>query len=130
MLGKDYPDILKRSEQILDFYEKSIDNRSKRNCPNLGILITQYLMSQKKRDIYHLIDEMFARNCLWSLNDKYACSGIVVYDDSTQNFKIVDINITILPVRAFIRGLVGSVGRVPSAIDGCHCHHDPNNFRP
>jgi hypothetical protein len=89
-LEKDHPDIMKRGELILDFFEKDEKNRDKNVCPNLGILMTQYLMSRKNRDLIKLIDEMFARNVLWSLMKPNECKGVITWDKIKNKFVIQD----------------------------------------
>lgn len=90
--------INQRSEQILDFFEKSSSNRDKKMCGNLGILMTQYLTSKKKRDIGLLIDEMLTRNVLWSLKKPNECKDCIGYNPGTKSFYITDmtkwINVT------------------------------------
>ena len=81
-----------RAEQILDFFEKDIRNRDKKMCGNLGILMTQYLTSNKKRDIGLLIDEMLARNVMWSLKKPNECKSCVGYNPTTKSFYITDMS--------------------------------------
>ncbi|MCJ7637694.1 MAG: hypothetical protein MUO21_09425, partial [Nitrososphaeraceae archaeon] len=79
-----------RAEQILDFFEKDPNNRDKKMCGNLGILMTQYLTTRKKRDIGHLVDEMLARNVMWSLKKPAECKSCVGYNPGTKSFYISD----------------------------------------
>ncbi len=79
-----------RAEQILDFFEQDKNNRDKKMCGNLGILMTQYLTSKKKRDIGHLVDEMLARNVMWSLKKPAECKSCVGYNPTSKQFYISD----------------------------------------
>ncbi len=95
MLSKISPDLLEKGEKILDTFEASIDNRDKTKCPNLGVLMTQYLMTQKKRDYNCLLDEMYARNCLWSLMKPKDCKKCIQFDKDKKTFNITDIELWI-----------------------------------
>lgn len=79
-----------RADQILDFFEKDNKNRDKKICGNLGILMTQYLISKKNRNFNHLIDEMLARNVMWSLKQTKECKTCLGFDSKTNKFYITD----------------------------------------
>ena len=87
-----------RSEQILDFFEQNDNNRDKKMCGNLGILMTQYLVSKKKRNISYLVDEMLARNVMWSLKKPGECKSCIGFNEISKKFYITNmdkwINIT------------------------------------
>lgn len=89
VLTKDCPSLQNKIEQILDQYEKFPNNRQKKSCGNLGILMTQYMMTKKDRDIGLLVEEVLARNVLWSLKKPETCLSCVGYN---KDFYITDIN--------------------------------------
>ena len=91
VLERDYKEIRQRTETILDYFEKDPKNRDKKICPNVGILMTQYLMSDKQRDNVKLVKEMFARNCLWSLMKPSECKNFVEWNKDKSKFVITDI---------------------------------------
>ena len=91
VLEKDYPEMHNRSEQILDYFEANFRNRNKKVCGNIGILMTQYLMSKKNRNINCLVDELLTRNVLWSLKKPNECKDCVGYDPKEKLFYITDI---------------------------------------
>lgn len=89
-IGRDDNKFLDKGENILDFFEKDDTNRDKKVCPNLGILMTQYLMSKKQRTFGALIDELLTRNVLWSLMKVKDCNGVVDYNITDKKFMITN----------------------------------------
>lgn len=92
VLEKEYPQLQYQEEKILDFFEKNAQYRDKKMCGNVGILMTQYLTSKKKRDIGCLVDEMLSRNVLWSLKKPNECKDCVTFDLTQNKFRITNIN--------------------------------------
>lgn len=77
VIKRDHPQIIARADEILDSFEGGQTN--KKECPNLGILMTLYLLSTKERGYETLIHEMFARNCSWALGDPRGLAEVVKY---------------------------------------------------
>jgi hypothetical protein len=92
VLEKEHPQLHLQGEKILDFFEKDKKNRDKKICGNIGILMTQYLMSNKTRDINCLVDELLSRNVLWSLKKPGECKGCIGFSSKADKFYIKDIN--------------------------------------
>jgi len=91
-LGKNDKQFNDCQEQILDFFESNPTNRDKKSCPNIGILMTQYLTSRKGRNIELLVDELLTRNVLWSLKKPIECIDCVKYDAIAREFYITNID--------------------------------------
>jgi hypothetical protein len=92
VLEKEYPQLQQQEDKILDFFESNGNNRDKKICGNIGILMTQYLTSKKKRNINHLVDELLARNVLWSLKKPNECKECIGFNSKTNQFYITNIN--------------------------------------
>lgn len=85
--------VVNRCNEYLDRFEEGVEWRSKKNTPNLGVLMTQYLFSNKTRDYGHLIDEVLARNILWTLQSpREVYKKVVDIDTATGDFKIIDMD--------------------------------------
>lgn len=102
-------DVRSKFNKILDKFNES-NNQNKKVCPNVGVLMTTYLLTNNKYNYELLIKEMFGRNVLWSLINVKDCvnSGrtkkvdkngnickdkiIVDYDVNDNKFKIIDLD--------------------------------------
>lgn len=92
VLEKDNPLIGHRQEKILDYFESNIMNRDKKVCPNIGILMTQYLVSKHKRNIEYLVDELLTRNVLWSLKKPNECIDCIGFNPNKKEFSITNMD--------------------------------------
>lgn len=90
VLEKYCPKLGQQTEKILDFFEQNSANRDKKVCGNIGILMTQYLTTTRPRNVNYLIDELLARNVLWSLKKPNECKSCVGYDAKKKQFYITD----------------------------------------
>jgi hypothetical protein len=91
LLGNNDSEFEQCHEKLLDMFESQNKYRDKKICPNLGILMTQYLLTKKDRDYNILIDELLTRNVLWSLKKVSECKDCVKYDIIEEKFLIIDL---------------------------------------
>lgn len=68
MCGKVSKGFFENNKNLLDKFNTSRSSRHKSHCPNLGVLIAQLLfIKDDKKYIKNIIEEMFARNVMWSI---------------------------------------------------------------
>ena len=71
-------------EILLDLFENDIKYRDKKLCPNIATLMTLHLLTKKKRDLWYIVDEMFARECAWGI--QAVCS----FNKRISNNKLIE----------------------------------------
>ena len=49
-------------------------------------------MTKKPRNINYIVDEILARNVLWTLNKPESCRNCVTYNKSTKAFSVTNVN--------------------------------------
>lgn len=65
-----------KNNLIITTFEESLNNRRKNVTPNLGILLSIYLVATCEKNMDHLLNELFARNVLWCIKDSESSFAI------------------------------------------------------